>query len=44
VESAWIAIRYDEQFREYYEENKKSKSGNKAIIKVAAKLTRSVIF
>ena len=40
IESAWVAIRYDDGLRTYYEECKRVKSANKAIVKVAVKLTK----
>jgi len=40
VESAWVAIRYDEELREYYESCKLRTTANKAIVKVAVKMVR----
>ena len=42
IESAWIAIRYDPELGALYENWKKKKSANKAIVKVAVKLVRRI--
>jgi len=42
IESAWIAIRHDKELNEKYEEWKKNKSANKAIVKIAVKLVRRI--
>lgn len=42
IESAWVAIRYDPELGRLYENWKKQKSPNKAIVKVAVKLVRRI--
>lgn len=42
IESAWVAIRHDNELRDKYEEWKKNKSSNKAIVKIAVILVRRI--
>lgn len=42
IESAWVAIRHDPELRMQYENWKKTKSANKAIVKIAVKLVRRI--
>lgn len=42
IESAWVSIRHDAELRNKYEEWKKNKSSNKAIVKIAVKLVRRI--
>ncbi len=42
IESAWVAIRYDPELGTLYENLKKKKSSNKAIVKIAVKLVRRI--
>lgn len=42
IESAWIAIRHDPVLASTYEELKKRKNSNKAIVKIAVKLLRRI--
>lgn len=42
IETAWIAIKHDPELAVKYEEWKKQKSANKAIVKIAVKLVRRI--
>jgi len=42
IESAWVAIRHDPALASAYEELKKKKGANKAIVKIAVKLVRRI--